>query len=389
MKDFNVKMYMKITGGSTSAAVATTAAPAAVVTEQAKGSNMVTQTHIHVYEGEGDGCTELGTTYTGTELMTTTSCQQVVSDSVEKGESTTSFMYMGGPTTVSFKVANTCAEIRGMTVVMEASEAESAKILAGQCGEVESYLGDGKGTKSAFTTKMYMKITTSTVSAALARTAAPEHDHGHGHDDHGHDDHGHDDHGHDDRGHDDHGPAPEPAPAPAIKTFMVDTIHLFDGQVEGCVVLDTTYKGSDLMAGTSCKEVTSESLKDGKRSVGLKYMDLQTSLEFQVYETCDATPEMAIGIEASEVESAKILAGECGEAAMYLSDDKSLSFKMYKKIAPIPTTTPAPAVVALDGAPDQADHDDAPQADVADQAERPNMLMPLLSAVMPVVLLAY
>jgi hypothetical protein len=258
--------------------------------------------------------------------------------------------YTGSQKALKFKVHDTCDDIDGMTVVMEATEAESAKILAGECGEVISYLGDDKGEKSGFTIKMYMKISSSATSAALVTTAAPatadQADHG-------------DDHGH---GHD-HGP----------NTNMLDAIHLFDGKTEGCVVLDTTYTGSDLMTGTSCKQVQSESVKDGKRSVGLKYMNLQNSLEFQVYEACDASWE-GIGIEASEVESAKILAGECGAASLYLSEDKSFSVTMYMKIVPA-TSSPALATT------------DAPSADVVDHAERTNMVMPML--LVPLLLLAY
>jgi len=127
---------------------------------------------VQVFEGIQPGCTVLDTTYTGVDLMAGTSCKQVVSDSTDKGKSTVGLKYIGAQEALKFKVHSTCEDIDGMTVVLEASEAESAKILAGDCGEVMSYFGDEKGTKSDFEIKLYMKITTGTNSEAPTTTAA-------------------------------------------------------------------------------------------------------------------------------------------------------------------------------------------------------------------------
>jgi len=132
-----------------------------------------TEHTVHVFEEKGEACTVLDTTYTGIDLLTGTSCKEVVSDSVDKGTSIVALEYRGDQSTLKFKVHNSCEDMHGMTVVMEASEAESAKILDGECGEVISYFGNDEGTTSSFKIRMYMTITQRT-SEASAPVAAEE-----------------------------------------------------------------------------------------------------------------------------------------------------------------------------------------------------------------------
>merc|ERR1719171_1061433 len=76
---------------------------------------------------------------------------------------------MGDQKTLKFNVVETCDDIHGTAAVVEASEAESAKLLAGECGKVSLYVGDDK----SFSVKMYMKITPPTNSAALTAEKPP------------------------------------------------------------------------------------------------------------------------------------------------------------------------------------------------------------------------
>jgi len=128
---------------------------------------------VHVFEHtETAGCVVLDTTYTGVDLMPG-SCKKVEAESVEMGKGTVGFKYTGTHERLKFKVHTTCEDIHGMTVVMEASESESAKILAGECGEVTSYFGDDEGATADFKAEMYMKITSRTDSGAPTTTALP------------------------------------------------------------------------------------------------------------------------------------------------------------------------------------------------------------------------
>jgi len=132
---------------------------------------------VQVFEHtETGGCHRLDTTYTGVDLMTGTSCEKVFAQSVEMGEGTVGIKCMGFPERLKLKVHPTCEDIHGMTVIMEASEEESAKILAGECGKVISYFGDDQGTTAGVNVEMYMKITsgaptTTTAAAAVADQA--------------------------------------------------------------------------------------------------------------------------------------------------------------------------------------------------------------------------
>jgi len=174
-------------------------------------------------------------------------------------------------------------------------------------------------------------------------------------------------------------------------------IDIFEGKhAVGCILHDTTYTGIDLMTGTSCKtveRVSSESVGvqgsefKVKGTVGLKYMGSQKALKFKVHDTCDDIDGMTVVVEANEAESAKILAGECGEVMSYFGDFKGQHeihddvghITMYMKItpptissAPTNTTTPATDFTAQ-----------------VDQAESTNMVTPMVLVVLTRMLLAY
>jgi hypothetical protein len=339
---------------------------------------------VHLFDGaKSDGCDVLDSTYTGTDLLTSTSCKQVASDSVAGGKHTVWFKYVEGETTLKFQVLHheTCDNLDEMAVVVEASEAESAKILLGECGEVSLYVGDDK----SFQVKMYMKITDAsealTISAAPA-TAAPA----------------------------------TAAPATAAPATAVGegthTIQLFQEEGEGCTVIDTTYivpPVHTLMRSTSCETVVSDSQENGRRNAGFKCLS-EKRVKFKVHDTCDDIHGMAVVMEADDAESAKILAGECGEVTSYFGDDegtKSFMIKMYMKITPAvaaaaaaDTATEKPNTIeeeitssttsaadASTSAPTTAAAASARTA-VADQAERTNIVMPIVSVVMSVMLLA-
>jgi hypothetical protein len=328
---------------------------------------------IHLFDGKGEGCNAnaLDSTYIGTDLMTgNTSCKKVVTDSYESGNGTAFLTYAEANSSLKFQVLHneTCADdIDGHAVVMEASGDEAAKVILGECGEVSLYVGDDK----SFQVKMYMKITDASEALALTTsTAAPS------------------------------------TTAPAAEQVEITgtgehTIHVFDGEGEECAVLDTIYTGIDLTE-TSCKTVVSDSAQKGKRTAGLKCManiEVQKTLKFKVHETCDDIDGMAVTMEASEAESAKILVGDCGEVTSYFGDDegaKNFMVKMYMKITPavmekdvvvatIPPSTTS-AASSSDAAPAPAPQT---QTAVADRAESSNVVMPMVLLVLAMLLLAY
>jgi hypothetical protein len=364
-KRYNNKMYMLITPTMISTTITTTVTTLA--------PDMLQQT-IHLFSATdmfGDvakGCIELDTNYTGKDLMTGTSCKRVLaSDAVtEKGSGFVTFKYLGSQKALKFKVQDICDDIHGMTIVIEASEVETAKILAGECGEVTSHeFEHGESSKSGDPIKMYMKITPPPNPKRVAPAAAPV-----------------------------TAAAPEPAERPnrverrmttsttsaALSANMVEhTIHLFDGEGEGCIELDTTYIGTDLMTGTSCKQVVSDSIGKDEANVVLKYMGGSKTLKFKVHDTCDGIDERGTVIEASEAESAKILAGECGEVTVHAGDDKIL--KMHMKITV--TTPTTAAALATTAAPAAA------AAGVVDQAESTNIVIPIVSIILTMMIVAY
>merc|ERR1719324_454712 len=104
-------------------------------------------------------------------------------------------------------------------------------------------------------------------------------------------------------------------------------------------------------------------------------------LKFKVVETCDDIHGTGVVIEASEAESAKILAGECGKVSLHVDDDKNFNIKMYMKITP-PTYSAALATTkppVTEG---------AEKAIAVSQAESTNIMMPIVSVVLSVMLLA-
>jgi hypothetical protein len=337
---------------------------------------------VHLFDGaKSDGCDVLDSTYTGTDLLTSTSCKQVASDSVAGGKHTVWFKYVEGETTLKFQVLHheTCDNLDEMAVVVEASEAESAKILLGECGEVSLYVGDDK----SFQVKMYMKITdASEALAIITSTAAPT------------------------------TAAVEQAQSPHVGE-ETHTIQLFQEEGEGCTVIDTTYivpPVHTLMRSTQCETVVSDSQENGRKNAGFKCLS-DKRVKFKVHDTCDDIHGMAVVMEADDAESAKILAGECGEVTSYFGDDegtKSFMIKMYMKITPAVaaaaaadtatekpntieeeeeiTASPTSAADASTAAPTDAPAASARTA-VADGAERTSVVMPIVSVVMSVMLL--
>eukprot|EP00746_Dinoflagellata_sp_MGD_P140225 gnl/MRDRNA2_/MRDRNA2_73512_c0_seq1.p1 gnl/MRDRNA2_/MRDRNA2_73512_c0~~gnl/MRDRNA2_/MRDRNA2_73512_c0_seq1.p1 ORF type:complete len:184 (+),score=32.30 gnl/MRDRNA2_/MRDRNA2_73512_c0_seq1:112-663(+) len=169
---------------------------------------------------------------------------------------------------------------------------------------------------------------------------------------------------------------------PAASVASV-AVQVFEGETAGCEVLDTIYTGVDLIPGTTCKKVVSESVHKGNGTVGLKYIGTRDTLKFKVHATCEDIHGMTVVMEASEAESAKILAGECGQVIAYIGEDEGIhpdfNVDMYMKI-----TAPTDSGVPTSTAPNVTD-----RLAVADQAESINMVMPMVSVVLARMLLAY
>jgi hypothetical protein len=155
-------------------------------------------------------------------------------------------------------------------------------------------------------------------------------------------------------------------------------VDIFEGKLAACYLLDTTYTGVDLTTGTSCKKVTKVSPKgEVKGTVALKYTGSQKALKFKVHDTCDDIDgATVVVVEANETESAKILAGECGEVASYFGDDQGQHqvhddvghIRMYMKISNSSAPTTGTAISA---------------------AESTDMVMPMVLVVLARMLLAY